>query len=155
MAATTRRAVITGVGVLSPIGSDAASYWASLRQGKSGVRPIEAFDASALPVRFAGEIPHFDAKIYVEKNQRKGLRMMARTIQLAVAAAHLALQDGAVDKSKLVPERFGVEFGAGLIATELPELSTPAASAPTVSRAASTWRSGASRACPSSSRFGC
>ena len=52
--------------------------------------------------------------------------MMARTIQLAVAAAQRAMDDGAVDKSKLVPERFGVEFGAGLIASELPELADAA-----------------------------
>src|SRR5580692_6174956 len=98
MAASTRRTVITGVGVLNSLGLDAASFWTGLQQGRSGVRSIQAFDASALPVRFAGEIPDFDAKNYVEKNQRKGLRMMARTIQLAVAAAHQALCDGAVDK---------------------------------------------------------
>jgi 3-oxoacyl-[acyl-carrier-protein] synthase II len=114
--------VITGVGVLSPIGQDAAAFWRSLQEGKSGVRPIRTFDASTLPVRFAGEIPDFDAKNYVDKRQQKGLRMMARTIQLAVAAAQLALNDGGVDKTKLAPERFGVEFGAGLIASELPEL---------------------------------
>ncbi|HVS34481.1 MAG TPA: beta-ketoacyl synthase N-terminal-like domain-containing protein [Gemmataceae bacterium] len=123
MAASSRRAVITGVGVLSPIGLDAAAFWRSLQEGKSGVHPIQAFDASSLPVRFAGEIADFDPKNYVEKSQRKGLRMMARTIQLAVGAAQLALQDAGVDKTKLVPERFGVEFGAGLIATELPELA--------------------------------
>jgi 3-oxoacyl-[acyl-carrier-protein] synthase II len=123
MAASSRRAVITGVGVLSPIGLDAAAFWRSLQEGKSGVRPIRAFDASTLPVHFAGEIPDFDAKNYVEKSQRKGLRVMARTIQLAVAAAQLALNDGAVDKTKLVPERFGVEFGAGLIATELADMA--------------------------------
>ena len=124
MAASSRRAVITGVGVLSPIGLDADAFWRSLREGRSGVRTIRSFDASALPVRFAGEIAEFrDAKDYVEKNQRKSLRMMARTIQLAVAAAQRALDDGAVDKTKLVPERFGVEFGAGLIATELPEFA--------------------------------
>jgi 3-oxoacyl-[acyl-carrier-protein] synthase II len=126
MAATSRRAVITGIGVLSPIGIDADSFWTSLQEGRSGVRSIQTFDASALPVRIAGEIPDFDAKNYVEKNQRKGLRMMARTVQLAVAAAHLAMKDGAVDKSQLVPERFGVEFGAGLIATDLPELGDAA-----------------------------
>jgi len=123
MAASSRRAVITGVGVLSPIGLDAAAFWRSLVEGRSGVRPITLFDASGLPVRFAGEIPDFDAKNYVEKNQRKGLRMMARTIQLGVAAAQLALNDSAIDKTKLAPERFGVEFGAGLIAAELPELA--------------------------------
>jgi 3-oxoacyl-[acyl-carrier-protein] synthase II len=123
MAASSRRAVITGVGVLSPIGLDAAAFWRSLQEGRSGVRPIQAFDASALPVRFAGEIPDFDAKDFVEKKDRRSLKMMARTIQLAVAAAQLALNDAAVDKAKLAPERFGVEFGAGLIAAELPELA--------------------------------
>ncbi len=127
MVASSRRTVITGVGVLSPIGLDAAAFWQSLREGRSGVRPIKAFDASALPVRFAGEVPEFtDAKNHVEKAHRKSLRIMARTIQLAVGAAQRALEDGAVDKSKLVPERFGVEFGAGLIATELPELADAA-----------------------------
>ena len=127
MAASSRRTVITGVGVLSPIGLDAAAFWRSLLEGRSGVRPIRAFDVSALPVRFAGEVSEFtDAKNYVDKSQRKSLRMMARTIQLAVAAAQCAMNDGAVDKSKLVPERFGVEFGAGLIASELPELADAA-----------------------------
>ncbi len=123
MAASSRRAVITGVGVLSPIGLDAASFWRSLHEGTSGVRPITAFDPSTLPVRFAGEIPDFDAKNYVDKKDRRGLKMMARTIQLAVGAAQLALNDAAVDKTQLAPERFGVEFGAGLIAAELPELA--------------------------------
>jgi 3-oxoacyl-[acyl-carrier-protein] synthase II len=126
MTATTRRAVITGLGVLTSIGKDAASVWQSLRSGTSGVRPITTFDASALPVRFAGEIPDFDARKIVEKSQRKSLRMMARTIELAVCAAQFALNDGKVDKSKLNPDRFGVEFGAGLIASELPELADAA-----------------------------
>ncbi len=126
MAASTRRAVITGLGVLSPIGLDAATFWQSLHAGKGGVRTISRFDASALPVRIAGEIPDFDAKKFVEKSQRKSLRMMARTIELAVCAAQLALNDGKVDKSKLNPDRFGVEFGAGLIASELPELADAA-----------------------------
>src|SRR5213078_1592241 len=52
----------------------------------------------------------------------KSLRVMARTIQLGVAAAQRALDDGQIDKSRLDPARFGIEFGAGLIASELPEL---------------------------------
>jgi 3-oxoacyl-[acyl-carrier-protein] synthase II len=123
MAQPTRRAVVTGAGVLSPVGRGADPFLRSLLEGKSGVKPIRGFDASSLPVRFAGEIPDFDAKDYVAKKDRRGLKMMARTIQLAVAAAQLALDDGKVDKSKLDPERFGVEFGAGLIATELPEIA--------------------------------
>jgi 3-oxoacyl-[acyl-carrier-protein] synthase II len=126
MTASTRRAVITGIGVLSPIGLDAASFWQSLQAGKSGIRSISIFDASGLPSRIAGEIPDFDAKKFVDKKDRRALKMMARTIELAVSAAQLALNDGKVDKSKLNPERFGVEFGASLIASELPELADAA-----------------------------
>jgi 3-oxoacyl-[acyl-carrier-protein] synthase II len=126
MTASSRRAVITAVGLVSPIGQDPAAFWQALHDRRSGVRSITSFDASGLPVRIAGEVRDFDAKIFVEKKDRKSLRMMARTIQLAVAAAQLALDDGKVDKSQLVPERFGVEFGAGLIASELPELADAA-----------------------------
>jgi 3-oxoacyl-[acyl-carrier-protein] synthase II len=122
MTASSRRAVLTGIGVISPVGATPEAFWRSLLAGQSGVKPIVSFDTSGLPVHFAGEIPDFDAKEYVEKKKRKGLRDMARTIQLAVAGAQCALDDGAVDKTKLDPTRFGVEFGAGLIASELPEL---------------------------------
>src|SRR5262245_14786120 len=121
MAASSRRAVLTGIGVLSSIGQSTASFWESLCNGRSGIRPIAAFDVSKLPVRIAGEIPDFDAKKFVDKKDRKSLRMMARAIQIAVSAAQLALDDGAVDKAKLDPTRFGCEFGASMIATELDE----------------------------------
>jgi 3-oxoacyl-[acyl-carrier-protein] synthase II len=123
MAKPTRRTVITGAGILSPVGPGADAFWRALLDGRSGVKPIRGFDASGLPVRFAGEIPDFDPKNYIEKKDRRGLKMMARTIQLAVSAAQLAINHGKVDKSKLDPERFGVEFGAGLIASELPDLA--------------------------------
>ncbi len=126
MVSSKRRAVVTGIGVLSAIGLDLASFWEMLRQGRSGIRTIQSFDPSGLPVRIAGEIAGFDAKNYVDKKDRKNLRMMARSIQLAVAGAHLALNDSAVDKSKLDPTRFGVEFGASLIASELEEMGTAA-----------------------------
>lgn len=122
MASPPRRVVITAIGIISPIGRDVASFWRSLQEGRSGIRPIQTFDASGLPVRIAGEIADFDAKEFVEKKDRKSLRVMARTIQLAVAGAQRALDNGKVDKSKLDPTRFGVEFGAGLIATELNDL---------------------------------
>jgi 3-oxoacyl-[acyl-carrier-protein] synthase II len=126
MAATSRRAVITGIGVLNAIGQDNAAFWEALQAGRSGIRPIEAFDVSTLPVRIAGEVRAFDARQYVEKSQRKSLLIMARTIQLGVAASKLALDDSGVDKARLDPTRFGVEFGAGLIATELDELADAA-----------------------------
>ena len=122
MASPSRRAVLTGMGVISPIGLDKAAFWEALRSQRSGVRPITSFDASALPTRIGGQVIDFDAKNYVDKKERKGLKMMSRSIQLAVAAAQLALDDSQVDKAKLDPTRFGVEFGAGLISSELEEL---------------------------------
>jgi 3-oxoacyl-[acyl-carrier-protein] synthase II len=122
MASSSRRVVITGIGLVTPIGLSTDAFWRSLLEGHSGIRTIRAFDTATLPVRIGGEIEKFEAKDYVTKDQRKSLRVMARTIQLAVAGAQRALDDGKVDKSKLDPTRFGVEFGAGLIASELPEL---------------------------------
>jgi 3-oxoacyl-[acyl-carrier-protein] synthase II len=118
-----RRVVITGIGAITPLGQDVAGHFQALLEGRAGVHTITAFDPSALPVRFAGEINRFDAKQFMEKEARKGLRMMARTIQLGMAAAQRALDDGKVDKGRLDPVRFGVEFGAGLIASELPDLA--------------------------------
>jgi 3-oxoacyl-[acyl-carrier-protein] synthase II len=121
-----RRAVITGLGVVSPIGCTLEAYWQSLVEGRSGIRSLQGIDTSTLPVHFGGEIVGFDAKKYLDKKAGKSLRLMARTIQLSVAAAQLALDDCKIDKNTLDPARFGVEFGAGLIATELDELAAAA-----------------------------
>jgi 3-oxoacyl-[acyl-carrier-protein] synthase II len=129
MSSTPRRAVLTGVGVITPLGRDLGSFWAGLRDGRSGIRPIRSFDASALPVRFGGEVDGFDVKDYLDKKDRKRLSTMsARTIQLAVAAARLALEDARVDVGWLDPARFGVEVGTGTIPGDLADLG-PAAQA--------------------------
>jgi 3-oxoacyl-[acyl-carrier-protein] synthase II len=128
MSSPSRRVVVTGLGVLTPVGLDAAAFWDGLSHGRSGIRPIAAFNAAALPTRFAGEVVGFEAKKYLAKEARKNLRVMARAIQLAVAGAQVALDDAKVDKAKLDPTRFGVEFGAGLLPSELHELG-PAAQA--------------------------
>jgi 3-oxoacyl-[acyl-carrier-protein] synthase II len=122
MASSSRRAVITGLGIISPIGLDRSSFWNALREGRTGIRAIRSFDASSLPARIGGEIEGFDARNYVEKKERKSLKVMSRSIQLAVAAAQQALDDSGIGRSLLEPTRFGVEFGAGLIASELEEL---------------------------------
>jgi 3-oxoacyl-[acyl-carrier-protein] synthase II len=122
MASTSRRAVLTGVGLLTPIGNTKEAFWDALDQGRGGIGPIQSFDPSGLPTRIAGEVRDFDAKSYVDKKERKSLKVMSRTIQLAVAASQLALQDAGVTKEQLDPTRFGVEFGAGLIGSELDEL---------------------------------
>jgi 3-oxoacyl-[acyl-carrier-protein] synthase II len=126
MATISRRVVITGLGVLSPLGLDLAGYWQALQAGRSGVRPIDGFDVSALPSRIGGQVVGFDARNYIDKKERKNLKSMSRSIQLAVAAAQLALDDSGVDKARLDPTRFGVDFGAGLIATDLEELADAA-----------------------------
>ncbi len=123
---SSRRTVLTGAGIINPLGLDTASFWEALRAGQSGVKAITAFDASGLTTRIAGQIPGFDAKNYIAKQARKSLRVMARTIQLAVAAAQLALDDARVAKDKIDPTRFGVEFGSGLLATDLEDIA-PAA----------------------------
>jgi 3-oxoacyl-[acyl-carrier-protein] synthase II len=107
---------------MTPIGQNVASFWDSLLHGRSGIKPFQFFDISALPTRMAGQIPDFDAKKHVAKENRRGLKVMARGIQLAICAAQLAIDDGQVDKARLDPARFGVEFGAGLLPTELKEI---------------------------------
>jgi 3-oxoacyl-[acyl-carrier-protein] synthase II len=126
MASSSRRVVISGIGVISPIGLDRARFWDSLRNGQSGISALTGFDASALPTRFGGEVRGFEGKNYLDKKDRKSLKMMSRTIQFAVAAAHLAIADAGLQTDKLDRTRFGVEFGAGLLASELEELG-PAA----------------------------
>lgn len=114
--------MVTGIGLLTPVGLTHDAIWQALQSGSSGVHRLHSFDTSSLPVHFAGEIVGFDAKKYVDKESRKSLKVMARTIQLAVSAAQLALNDSGVNKDQLDPTRFGCEFGSGLIATELEEL---------------------------------
>src|SRR5205807_9726384 len=130
-ASSSRRVVFSGLGLVGPLGGDAPSSWQALRAGESGVRALTAFDVSPLPCRIGGEVRHFDAKSYLDKfdpdkkkqqEKKKALKLMARTIQMAVAAAEMALVDAGVKPGQLDPLRFGVEFGACMIATELEEL---------------------------------
>jgi 3-oxoacyl-[acyl-carrier-protein] synthase II len=126
MSPSLRRTVLTGIGLVTPLGLNTAATWENLCAGKSGIGPVQAFDASRLPVHFGGEVHGFDAKSYIAKEGRKQIKVMARGIQLAVAAAQVALDDGQVDKSAIDPTRFGIEFGSGLLATELKDLAVAA-----------------------------
>lgn len=126
MTAKRPRTVFTGLGLITPIGASPEAFWEALVAGRSGIRPISLFDPTGLPSRIAGEISDFDAKIYFDKKDRKSLKMMARAIQLGVAASLLALRDANIKTEQLDPTRIGIDFGAGLIASELEELA-PAA----------------------------
>lgn len=103
------RVVVTGMGVVSPVGSTLETLWAGLISGKSGVGPVTRFDASDFPTRIAAEVHDFDPLRYVEK---KEARHMDRFVQMAVAAAQDAYDDAHLHD--LDPERSGVAVGTGI-----------------------------------------
>jgi 3-oxoacyl-[acyl-carrier-protein] synthase II len=121
--------VITGSAAFTPIGDDAASIWQALCDGRSGVDIIQSFDSSRLPCRFAGEVRNFVAKQYFsnkdpkEKEAGKGLRKMARAIQLALVTSKRTMADAKVERGQLDSTRFGVEFGSAMMAIELADLA--------------------------------
>lgn len=106
-----RRVVITGLGVISPVGNDKESFWEALKEGKSGIGPITRFDASEMPVRFAGEVRGFDPNLFLD---RKEAKRMDRFSQYAVAATKMALEDAGLDMARVNPERVGVVFATGI-----------------------------------------
>src|SRR2546421_6842609 len=124
-----RRVVVTGVGVISPIGIGAKTFWDNLVGGKCGIRRIEAFDPLAFPSQLAGEVPAYKIGDYVPKSYRKATKVMARDIELAVVAADDAFKDSGIqskaytDSPTFNGKRFGCNIGAGLISAELNELT--------------------------------
>jgi 3-oxoacyl-[acyl-carrier-protein] synthase II len=118
-----RRIVVTGIGVVSPLGQTRAAFADSVRTMRSGVRRIGMFDPSTLPVQIAAEIPDFDARLYLDKKDRKSLKMMARTVQFAVAASRLAFDDSGLTPAGYDPTRFGVVFGSSTLPGEMTELA--------------------------------
>lgn len=113
--------VITGLGVVSPIGIGADAFWTSLVEGRSGVRRIELYPtAPDIPVPMGGEVADFDPKKMVKA--RKNLKVMSRDIQLGFVAADMAHENAGLDGDSLDPERSGVVFGADMIACDIYEL---------------------------------
>ncbi len=106
-----RRVVITGVGVMSPIGSDKDQYWENLTAGKSGITAVESFDASQYPCQIAGEIKDFDPVRHMEKREAK---KVDRYTQLGVAAGLQAWNDAGLDQLELNKEEIGVLVGSGI-----------------------------------------
>ena len=106
-----RRVVVTGLGVVSPLGIGAESTWEGLLAGKSGAGPITLFDCSRHPTKFACEVKNFDPLVFSDK---KEARKMDRFIQLGVAASEYAIQDSALVFSREESERVGVFIGSGI-----------------------------------------
>ena len=108
-----RQVVITGVGVLSPIGVGQSAFWQSLIDAKSGVRALGDVGLPGFPIQFGGFVDEFDPKAFV--TPRKSIKLMCRETQLGMAAASLAMENAQLDSQEIVPERFGVVFGSQML----------------------------------------
>ncbi|MCE1187719.1 MAG: beta-ketoacyl-ACP synthase II [Ignavibacteria bacterium] len=105
------RVVITGMGVISPIGNTLAEFSASLKNGINGVAPITRFDASKFDTKFAAEVKNFDPLQFLDK---KSIRRIDLFAQFALAASQMAYDDAGFTPASFTPERSGVVFGSGV-----------------------------------------
>ena len=106
-----QRVVVTGLGLVTPVGNDVESTWSALLAGRSGAAPIAKFDASALQVRFACEVKNFDPLQYIDRKESRRLDLFA---QFAIAASHQAVVQAGLDKEVPSPDRTGVVIGSGI-----------------------------------------
>ena len=106
-----RRVVVTGVGLVSPLGIGREETWQGILAGKSGAAPITHFDTTGFPVTFAAEVKGFDPLLYVEK---KEVKKMGLFIQFALAAAQFAVEHAGLKITPDIAERTGVYIGSGI-----------------------------------------
>jgi len=106
-----KRVVVTGIGILSPIGLGKDEFWTSLVQGRSGAAPITYFDTTDFATTFACELKNFSAFDYID---RKSADRMDPYCQYAVIAAEQALKDSGLDLQAIDPLRIGVVHGSGI-----------------------------------------
>lgn len=108
---TNNTVVITGIGMVTCLGSDKETFWNSILQGQSGIRKITQFDSSDLPCQIAGEIPDFDPSQYMPA---KEARRISRSSQIGLTAAIKAMDDATLPQDNAEPERVGVYFGTAI-----------------------------------------
>ncbi len=106
-----RRVVVTGMGIISPLGNDLASNWDAVSQGRSGIGPVAGFDASTYPTRIAGEVRDFDVTRWVSP---KDAKKMDHFIHYGIAAALMAREDAGLEVTEANAERIGALIGAGI-----------------------------------------
>jgi len=106
-----RRVAVTGIGVVSPLGSDLGVFWDRLTSGHSGIRLIEKFDTSAFATKIGGEVVDFDADSFVSKKEQR--RMDEFTV-FAMGAAKMAVADAGLGEGAFDPVRTGVIVGSGI-----------------------------------------
>ncbi len=107
----TRRVVVTGLGIISPVGNDIASAWDSIVAGRSGIGPVTRFDASSFPTRIAGEVKGFDVATYMSP---KEARHFDTFIHYGIAAGTQAFRDSGIEVSEANADRIGVVIGSGI-----------------------------------------
>src|SRR5882762_5857476 len=108
-----KRVVVTGIGLVSPLGIGQVATWENLLAGKSGIAPIRQYDATGFHCSIAGEVPAYKIGDHVPKSYRKATKVMARDIELAVIAADDAMKDAGL-KSRAyteTPDFDGKRFG--------------------------------------------
>ena len=106
-----RRVVVTGLGIVSPVGNTIKVAWDNILAGKSGIGPITCFDVSAFAVRFGGEVRDFDVSAYIP---RKDARRMSEFIHYGIAAASDAIKDSGIEITDANASRAGVAIGSGI-----------------------------------------
>jgi len=124
-----RRVAITGLGVVAPSGTGIEAFWQALQANTGAVRRIDLFDPGRFPCQVAGQLENFSARSFVPKSYRKAVKVMARDIEIAVAAADAAFRDSGIvtrgidaDAPDVDSKRLGCNIGAGLICADLDEL---------------------------------
>ena len=125
MSQSDRRVVITGMGLISPLGHTPEDLWNALDKGQSGVKVLSAIPTEHFPADFGGECTEFTGNISnfgtlekkLQRSIKKALRLMCREIQLGVAAAQLAIADANLEPGSFDPTRFGTLFGSDYIIT--------------------------------------
>ncbi|MGH8233805.1 MAG: beta-ketoacyl-ACP synthase II [Rhodanobacteraceae bacterium] len=106
-----RRVVVTGLGIVSPVGNDVATAWKNVVTGTSGIGPITHFDADAFPTRIAGEVKGFDPAVYIAP---KDIKKMDTFIHYGIAAGTEALRDSGLEVTEANAGRIGAAVGAGI-----------------------------------------
>ncbi|MEZ5492035.1 MAG: beta-ketoacyl-ACP synthase II [Gammaproteobacteria bacterium] len=106
-----RRVVVTGMGLLTPVGNDVESSWQAIKSGQSGINPIEHFDTSEFTTRFGGSIKNFDSSQYMPAREA---RRMDVFIQYGMAAGAQAVKDAGLEDCNIDPQRVGVAVGSGI-----------------------------------------
>ena len=122
MTTNSRRTVLTGLGVINPVGSGPDAFWQAVLAGTPGVHTITLLDPTHLPSKMAGEVRDFSAKALIDKSYRRTLNAMARTVEFGAVGCQLAMQDAGLGKGTIPPERIGVEFASVMGATDLDDL---------------------------------